>query len=118
MPITWVQDKKGLACGYSQVSGLSYWIVDLLSDKAGCLDWVRRGFEHAQLEMPPADVLEEKVGVGLDLLFWNSGEQMRENIDLRIKYVFVWTLSDGFCLLNYKCPQLLPLLQVTLSFIY
>lgn len=62
MPVTWVQDKKGLACGDSQVSGLSYWVVDLLSDKAGCLDWVQRGFEHAQLEMPLADVLGEKAG--------------------------------------------------------
>lgn len=73
-PIIWVQNKKGSAYSDSQVSGPSHWIVDLLNHMTRCLDWVPKGFGHAQSEIPPADVLEEKVRTGLDL-FWSSSEQ-------------------------------------------
>ena len=58
---------------------------------------MHRGFELAQLdeETPPADVLEEKVGVGLGLLLANSGEQTREDVDLRTEYGFRWPSSDA-----------------------
>lgn len=83
-----------------------------------CLDWVSKGFGHAQSETPPADFLEEKARTGLDL-FWSSSE----DVDLGIEYVFVrtglWGMPDRssepcgdisslptdlsrFCLLSYK----------------
>lgn len=59
-----------------------------------CLDWVPKGFGHAQSEIPP----EEKARTGLDL-FWSSSEDVVLGLNM-----YLCRLDSGECLTGRQSP--------------